>query len=179
MFIAKYTEYIKYIASIFTASTIALIATPIYATTAELQAAYCTQNWTAAHAIAIKYRDRAQESDPVAAAQWQAYAAHMLKYANGTLSPSTEEITAMGCTTSTVTDTTGLADQNCGITTADGRQVSLDFCNQPASANPAPSNSSSTTSTPAYTGNCRYSWQLDAAGRRCGKRAADQKPGGY
>ena len=30
-----------------------------------------------------------------------------------------------------------------------------------------------------YHGNCQHSWQLDAAGNRCGARAADVRPGGY
>lgn len=34
-------------------------------------------------------------------------------------------------------------------------------------------------STPRYRGNCQYSWQYDAAGRRCGNRAASVRPGGY
>lgn len=31
---------------------------------------------------------------------------------------------------------------------------------------------------PAQAGNCDCEWQTDAAGRRCGKRAAEHKPGG-
>lgn len=30
-----------------------------------------------------------------------------------------------------------------------------------------------------YPGNCQYDWQYDAAGRRCGKRSAASRPGGY
>lgn len=30
-----------------------------------------------------------------------------------------------------------------------------------------------------HRGNCRYEWQLDAAGHRCGKRSAYSRPGGY
>lgn len=29
-----------------------------------------------------------------------------------------------------------------------------------------------------FAGNCDYSWQTDSAGRRCGGRAADVRPGG-
>lgn len=31
----------------------------------------------------------------------------------------------------------------------------------------------------AYPGNCRYNWQRDAAGNRCGDRSAAARPGGY
>jgi hypothetical protein len=169
---------LKFTVSIVASATVTLIAMPLSATTPELQAAYCTQNWDEAAAIARQYQAQAQASDPTAAAQWLAYAEHMAKYAEGSLFPSADEIAAMGCTTGAdaIVDST---DQNCGITTADGRHVSLDFCNQPGANNPAVSPANSTATTPAYTGNCRYAWQLDAAGRRCGKRAADQKPGGY
>ncbi|WP_162242177.1 hypothetical protein [Rhizobium sp. Leaf384] len=34
-------------------------------------------------------------------------------------------------------------------------------------------------SYPSYQGNCRYSWQRDARGRRCGDRAADRRAGGW
>jgi len=34
-------------------------------------------------------------------------------------------------------------------------------------------------SYPTYQGNCRYSWQYDSRGRRCGDRAADRRPGGW
>jgi hypothetical protein len=30
-----------------------------------------------------------------------------------------------------------------------------------------------------YQGNCRYDWQYDAAGNRCGRRSAWSRPGGY
>lgn len=30
-----------------------------------------------------------------------------------------------------------------------------------------------------YPGNCQYSWQYDAAGNRCGARAASVRPGGW
>ncbi|AFY69559.1 hypothetical protein Pse7367_1265 [Thalassoporum mexicanum PCC 7367] len=175
--------------SICAGTAIALLATPIHATTPELQAAYCTQNWQLVYGIAMQYSS--QSSDAQAAAQWRDYAAHILNYADGSLFPSTEEIAAMGCTVSDIsaseintstnaTNITDQTDQNCGITTADGRQVTLDFCNQPSTYNPNRSTRSTTSPTqPAYTGNCRYSWQLDAAGRRCGRRAADQKSGGY
>ncbi|SIQ57796.1 hypothetical protein SAMN05880582_102189 [Rhizobium sp. RU20A] len=33
--------------------------------------------------------------------------------------------------------------------------------------------------TPSYQGNCQYEWQYDAAGRRCGRRAASARPGGW
>jgi hypothetical protein len=176
---------IKSSLSIGASAAIALFATPVYASTPELQAAYCTQNWRQVYGIAMQYSN--QSSDAQAASQWSEYAKHMLKYADGSLSPSTEEIAAMGCTVGRANSSGNqieLADQNCGITTADGRKVALDFCNQPQTYNPGTSSSSntstSTTNTaPAYTGNCRYSWQLDAAGRRCGRRAADQKSGGY
>lgn len=32
---------------------------------------------------------------------------------------------------------------------------------------------------PSYSGNCQYSWQYDSRGRRCGRRAADQRAGGW
>lgn len=32
---------------------------------------------------------------------------------------------------------------------------------------------------PVYAGNCDYSWQYDSAGRRCGGRAANVRPGGH
>lgn len=31
----------------------------------------------------------------------------------------------------------------------------------------------------AYQGNCRYNWQRDAAGNRCGDRSAAARPGGW
>ncbi len=31
---------------------------------------------------------------------------------------------------------------------------------------------------PTFAGNCDYSWQRDSAGRRCGGRAANVRPGG-
>lgn len=31
----------------------------------------------------------------------------------------------------------------------------------------------------AYPGNCQYTWQYDAAGHRCGNRAASVRPGGW
>ncbi|WP_082476995.1 hypothetical protein [Rhizobium sp. Leaf371] len=34
-------------------------------------------------------------------------------------------------------------------------------------------------SYPSYHGNCQYSWQRDARGRRCGDRAADRRAGGW
>lgn len=36
-----------------------------------------------------------------------------------------------------------------------------------------------TYSQNSYAGNCDYSWQEDSAGRKCGKRAASQREGGY
>lgn len=32
---------------------------------------------------------------------------------------------------------------------------------------------------PTYPGNCRYDWQYDAAGNRCGGRSAASRPGGW
>jgi hypothetical protein len=32
--------------------------------------------------------------------------------------------------------------------------------------------------TPAFAGNCNYSWQHAKDGSACGGRAADQRPGG-
>lgn len=46
---------------------------------------------------------------------------------------------------------------------------------------PYPSSSDSHTSPSSYSsgsGNCDYSWQVDSAGRSCGGRAADVRPGG-
>ena len=31
----------------------------------------------------------------------------------------------------------------------------------------------------SYPGNCQYHWQYDAAGNRCGYRAANMRPGGW
>lgn len=31
----------------------------------------------------------------------------------------------------------------------------------------------------SYPGNCQYEWQYDSAGRRCGKRAASARAGGW
>lgn len=32
---------------------------------------------------------------------------------------------------------------------------------------------------PVYRGNCRYDWQYDAVGNRCGRRSAWSRPGGW
>jgi hypothetical protein len=34
-------------------------------------------------------------------------------------------------------------------------------------------------SYPSYRGNCQYDWQYDAAGKRCGRRSAYSRPGGW
>lgn len=51
-----------------------------------------------------------------------------------------------------------------------------------ASSAPAPPSPTAYHSSPtsgAYTGNCLYPDDLDAAGRRCGARSAYSRPGGY
>jgi hypothetical protein len=35
------------------------------------------------------------------------------------------------------------------------------------------------SSYPSYRGNCRYDWQRDSAGNKCGGRSAYSRPGGY
>lgn len=63
-------------------------------------------------------------------------------------------------------------------------RVKLDLmrlCGQVTSVTQSTGASISTAGSGASSngeGNCQHSYQLDSAGRKCGGRAADQRPGG-